>query len=233
MSDQPLPPARPERCPTCLSENVDEPQRKECAFMCPPANWRWVTDEFLNATDFIVCADPWHDQTGHSTPATPQEDGDRELWLRAINNELANLREWANREAKRAERAESESASLKAEVERLREERDKYALLASEVECYWDEDGDHRFESPESYADECDLKVGDTFKLQAANYWYEEFRVTKVPDPPEAEVGNDDYKCEEIGKKHSEFETYFAMKDRAEKAESELAALRQKEGKKL
>ena len=57
-----------ENCPTCGAENRDEPERKECLYMAPAVNWRWVKDEFLNCTDYVVCSDPWHNVSSEASP---------------------------------------------------------------------------------------------------------------------------------------------------------------------
>jgi len=83
----------------------------------------------------------------------------------------------------------------------------------------WDEDAHH--DSPEEFADENDLKVGAEFELQAATYWKEKFRVTKVPDDV-----SDDYECETLSQQREEFQTYQEMEARLAKIEAELQAAR-------
>ena len=103
-------------------------------------------------------------------------------------------------------------AELSKEITRLK-------LQYTVAECYWDEDAHH--DSPEEFADENDLKVGAEFELQAATYWKEKFRVTKVPDDV-----SDDYECETLSQQREEFQTYQEMEARLAKIEAELQAAR-------
>ena len=103
-----------ERCPTCKAENRDEPEMRECTSMCPAHNWRWVKDEFLNCTDKVVCADPFHEYQppapAESTPSTPTDERAEfeEWWL--ISDVDAAWRAWQAREAQARREALEQAA---------------------------------------------------------------------------------------------------------------------------
>jgi hypothetical protein len=82
----------PEKCPNC-SGTRNTRLRSHCVMMCPPVNWKWVTDERATATDEIECAHPFHDSPAPaSTPATPNErqvmpnDAPDKLSVSAVQN---------------------------------------------------------------------------------------------------------------------------------------------------
>lgn len=73
-------------CPTCGSSLHIARRQSHCVMMCPPVNWKWVTDERLSATDQIECSDPWHDAKPLPVEAPEQpRQGARTFW-----------KEWAN-----------------------------------------------------------------------------------------------------------------------------------------
>lgn len=109
-------------------------------------------------------------------------------------------------------------SGLREELERAKQENLQLRLLVSHVDRWWDDDDS--YESPEEYADACEMKIGEEFDLQAAQYWSEKFKVTKVPDS-----SDDNFEIEKIAGKRSEFPEYMAVKDRAETAESTVAQL--------
>ena len=117
------------------------------------------------------------------------------------------------------------SAEQRAEIERLRAENVHLSLLSEHVDCYWaDDDPDCSVESPETFASENNLKVGDTFKLLAAQYWPVEFKVKKTFTEDETD---DDWEVEEIGEKRAEFPEYMEVKRRAESAEASVRKMRE------
>ena len=126
---------------------------------------------------------------------------------------------WYIEQAFDAGAAAVSSSGAGPQIKELQDEILRLKLQYCVAECWWGDDADQRWDSPEEYADEQSLKVGAEFTLNAATYWEEKFRVTKVPDPPEVENGNDDYECEEISKQREEFPTYFALKAQLEAAE--------------
>lgn len=91
-------------------------------------------------------------------------------------------------------------AKLAAEIERLK-------LQSEHADCWWDDD--NRVGSPEEYADEEALKVGEEFELLAAAYWPTKYRVTAVRDH---ETDEGEYTCELLKGRREEFETYFQIK---------------------
>lgn len=108
---------------------------------------------------------------------------------------------------------DAEIAALKKEVVRLK-------LQSEHADCWWDDDND--FESPEEYADESDLKVGDEFELQAAAYWKERFRVKTVRDQ---ETDEGDYDCEQLSRRREEFPNWFDLKAENAALKEKVAAL--------
>lgn len=113
------------------------------------------------------------------------------------------------------------SAALRSRLQEVEKERD--ALKLSTCSTLWWEDGDRSFDSPEYYAEERGLKVGDEFELQGARYRDEKFRVVKIADDT-----SDDYECEEItNPKAEDFEAYFSIEKRAERAERQNQELRE------
>jgi chromosome segregation ATPase len=53
-----------------------------------------------------------------SQPSAEEQERERKAWIAAINAELADLRAWANREAKRAGEVEAELQQAREEAER-------------------------------------------------------------------------------------------------------------------
>lgn len=64
-------------CPTCGSDARNNRGVKRCKMACPPENWRWVKDEQLTCTDYIECADPWHESSpgAAALPRAQREEG--------------------------------------------------------------------------------------------------------------------------------------------------------------
>lgn len=126
-------------------------------------------------------------------------------WMATTHPELRGY--WSSQTV--VEYVASSNAALIAENLRL-------SLLVNAVECYWEDDS--QFDTPENYAEESEMKVGDEFELQAAQYWPERWRVVKVPDET-----SDDWDCERITAKRKDFPEYMKMKAEKEAAESALS----------
>ena len=102
-------------------------------------------------------------------------DKDAYAWFYRIYPRLRSELETVKAELKLAKmqtRTHSEEAwrkkveAAEAELEQVRRERD--ALKLSTCSTLWWEDGDTKFDSPENYAEERGLKIGDEFELQGA-----------------------------------------------------------------
>jgi len=63
---------QPRTCPTCGSDSRAITVKRRCEMTAPPELWKWVKDERLTCTDFIECADPWHDVVSRSQPEMAQ-----------------------------------------------------------------------------------------------------------------------------------------------------------------
>lgn len=105
---------------------------------------------------------------------------------------------------------ESELAQARAEIERLK-------LQSEHADCWWNDD--NRVGSPEEYADEEALKVGEEFELLAAAYWPTKYRVTAVRDH---ETDEGEYTCELLKGRREEFETYFQIKSERDSLRARL-----------
>jgi len=103
-------------------------------------------------------------------------------------------------------------------IEAQKKEIERLKLQSEHADCWWNDDS--RFDSPDEYADEAGLNVGDEFDLQAAAYWQERYKVTSVRNP---ETDEGDYECEQISKRREEFPTWFALRERIAELEATLA----------
>jgi hypothetical protein len=126
---------------------------------------------------------------------------------------LAVVRKHAALVAATESKDEWQARALKAEreVERLK-------LQSEHANAYWDDDSD--FQSPEEYADEMDLKVGEEFELQAAAYWKLKFRVKSARNQ---DTDEGEYDCEQLTQRREEFPEYFTLKDQLAIAQREAA----------
>ena len=139
--------------------------------------------------------------------------GERATWAETeieVSKYLQIL-DWMDAYAKfRCAAAESLAEKRGEEIADLQKEITRLKLQYTVAHCWWDDN--RQWDSPEEYADECGLKVGDEFTLQASTYWDETFRVTAAPD-----ASHDDYACLQVSEEREQFDTYQEMQQLAEK----------------
>lgn len=102
--------------------------------------------------------------------------------------------------------------TVEGQLRTSREQCDDMAAILM-PETWWDDD--LQFDSPEEAADDMSLAVGDEFDLQAAVYWPEKYRVTKIDDEGE-------YECERIAGKPMVAKSYAQIRAELAQAREQL-----------